>query len=101
MKKYIKITILIISMIVLFGLSFHKSTPVKTSSDTEEKGFEAKPLVINTEEPSTYGTIIMRAKDTNEIVYMYKGDNINIENTGKTGDDIYIEIIIPTATQLF
>lgn len=55
-----------------------------------------EPLVIKTTPPSTHGTLIVKSEETNEVVYEYEGDNINIIRTGRRGEDILVEVILPS-----
>lgn len=55
---------------------------------------EPVPLVINTAEPTTEGTLTLYNGDSEEVLYQYLGD-IEITNDGANGDNIEIVIHVP------
>ena len=92
-KRLIASTILVLFTLGLI-IGFIAVILPPNTEKVEEPAFEPVDLVITTPEQSTHGVLNVKLEDTNEVVYQYNGDNINIINTGRRGEDVLVEIYL-------
>lgn len=93
-KKLKKTLVSTLMAIMLVGIIGGCSSKKEESKETQTS--EPKPLTIEVPTPSTLGEVKVVDDSTGEVVWEYQGDGIHVISSGKDGEDIEIEIHVPT-----
>lgn len=95
-KKFIRVAVILVSAAAIFTGGCHKKSEnsEKTKATTVAPSSEANPLVVDIPEPRTDGTLTI--KDSEGNVYFQYAGVIDIKNNGKNGEEIDIEVTLPS-----
>lgn len=92
-KNIKKIIIIFIILVLLTAIGYMCIT------DDSENSVKTEPIEIEEVKPNTYGTITVYDPYDNEV-FQYVGD-IDIQNDGKDGNQIYIYVDLEDAGWLY